>query len=219
MKFTSTSLILALRILNTSNDNADIFVSIINRDHFWKVFSKFFHSFHKYLHMYSALDAILSIWDMTIKNTNNNKRKNSFFMKLSLLLIARFPSEADSEKYIDTSVQIICIFFDLEDMVVSNWIRNGKTTIQWWIFMFFIMMGDCQSCSECLAQSAKYRLENYPQEDSESSHIYELTLVSWWRAGLGVLVSPHIQSATQIQRKVIKSIVSETGPQVGVEIQ
>ena len=61
MKFTSTSLILALRILNTSNDNADIFVSIINRDHVWKVFSKFFHSFHKYLHMYSALDAILSI--------------------------------------------------------------------------------------------------------------------------------------------------------------
>lgn len=191
MRFTSTSLILALRILNTSNDNADIFVSIISRDHFWKVFSKFFHSFHKYLHMYSALDAILSIWDMTIKNTtnNNNKRKNYFFMKLTLLLIVWFPSEADSEKYIDTWVQIICIFFDLEDMVVSNWIRNGKTTNQWWIFMLFIMMGDCQSCSESLAQSAKYRLENYPQEDWESSHIYELTHVSWWRAGLGVLVS------------------------------
>lgn len=39
---------------------------------------------------------------MIIKNTtNNNKRKNSFFMKLTLLLIAWFPSEADSEKYVD----------------------------------------------------------------------------------------------------------------------
>ena len=153
MRFTSTSLILALRILNISNENADIFVSIINRDHFWKVFSKFFLSFHKYLHMYSALDSILSIWDMIIKNTttNNNKRKNSFFMKLTLLLIAWFPSEADPEKYIDIWVQIICIFFDLEDMVVGNWIINRKKNNQWWIFMLFIMMGDCQSCSESLA--------------------------------------------------------------------
>ena len=76
-------------------------------------------------------------------------------MKLTLLLIAWFPSEADFEKYIDIWVQIICIIFDLEDMVVGNWIRNRKTTNQGWIFRSFIMMGDCQYCTECLAQSAK----------------------------------------------------------------
>ena len=62
MRFTSIPLILALRILNISNENSDIFVSITTREHFWKVFSKFIiNSFHKYLHMYSAPDAVVGI--------------------------------------------------------------------------------------------------------------------------------------------------------------
>lgn len=81
MRFTSIPLILALRILNISNENSDIFVSITTREHFWKVYSKFINSFHKYLHMYSAPDAVVGIWDMAIKNTtittNNNKREKS----------------------------------------------------------------------------------------------------------------------------------------------
>lgn len=65
------------------NENSDTFMSITTRHCFWKIFIKFIDSFNKYLSTFSALDAIIGIWDISIKIItiiiiiySSNKRKN-----------------------------------------------------------------------------------------------------------------------------------------------
>lgn len=76
-------------------------MSIITREDFWKVFTKFTNSFHKYLYTYSAPDTVVGIWDTLLKIIKGRRIKkkdlclHEFYTVVDVLVWSS--SEADPE--------------------------------------------------------------------------------------------------------------------------